>query len=250
MNIAVIQARMGSSRLPGKMMLPLDCEPVITRVIDRVAHAESIDRVVLATTDRTADDILEIYGETAGASVYRGSEEDVLGRMYAAASTYDPDVVVRIAGDRPVVPVAAIDAVVEEVADGVEYASNVLERSFPRGFEVEAFTYDSFATVNEQATDPYEREHVTPYYREHPERFAAVNVTSDAVFEAEQCHDRTDLRLTLDEALDYELLKRVYEGVPFEDILPVTTAIEYVDDHDLTTINADVAQKNWRQQDD
>lgn len=247
MNVAVIQARMGSSRLPGKMMLPLGGDFTIQRVVERVSAASEIDKVVVATTNATRDDILDRYASRAGASVFRGSEDDVLDRMYAAASTYDPEIVVRVAGDRPLLPVKCIEAVVRAIqTSDAEYASNVLNRSFPLGFEAEAFTYESFGTVNDRSTKPSQREHVTPYYREHPEMFEAMNISSASVFDRRQFQDRTDLRLTLDEADDYELLRTVYEEAPISDILSATEAIKYIDDNNLATLNDHVRQEQWK----
>lgn len=242
--VGIIQARMGSSRLPGKMMLPLAGEHTITRVVERAAAAERLDEVVVATSQTRADNILERYAERAGAAVVRGSEDDVLGRVFEAATEHDADVVVRLTGDCPLLPPDVIDAVVEalETTDD-KYAASVLERTFPRGFGAEAFTYDSFVDVQQSATAAYEREHVTPYYRENDGQFTRVSVTSEAVFDAEFLQDRTDLRLTLDEADDYELLKKVYSGVAFDDILPIREAIRYIDDQDLQAVNAHVTQR-------
>lgn len=245
MILAVIQARLASTRLPGKMMFPLADAPVLNRVVRRVAAAESIDDVVVATTSADHDDVLARSVQKTNARVYRGSETDVLGRMYGAAVEYDPTVVVRIAGDRPLVPPACIDTVVRELeASTADYVSNVLDRTFPRGFEVEAFSFDSFRTVERCSETATQREHVTPYYRQHQDEFDCINVTSADVFDDPALQGRTELRLTLDEAPDYELLRRVYDGVTFQNILPARRAIEFVDAEGLATLNADVTQKS------
>lgn len=242
--VAVIQARMGSTRLPGKVMLPLDGEPVLAHDVQRIETATRVDETVVATSERTADDIVARYAERAGATVFRGSESDVLGRMYGAASEAGADVVVRITADCPLVAPTVIDAVVDTLStEGFDYASNTAERTFPRGLDVEAFGFDSFERVDAEATEPHHREHVTPYYREHPDVFETGNVTSEEVFEEARLVDRTDLRLTLDEADDYELLRAVYEGVPFDGVLPFGEAVGYVDEHGLGDTNATVEQK-------
>jgi spore coat polysaccharide biosynthesis protein SpsF len=107
----------------------------------------------------------------------------------------------------------------------------------------EAFTFESFKEVEEASDERHHREHVTPYYRENPDEFDLYNVTSDEVFEEEFLHDRTDLRLTLDEADDYELLRRIYEGVEYDGIIDVTDAVRYVDEKRLSEINQHVEQK-------
>lgn len=243
MNIGIIQARMGSSRLPGKMMMPLDGVPTITHMVRRVKEASSLNTVVVATSDQTQDDIIALYAQRAGAAVYRGAEDDVLGRMFEAASQHDAHNVVRLTGDCPLLSPDCIDAVVSTLTQtDADYASTVLERTFPRGFGAEAFTFSSFKHVEEHAQEPYEREHVTPYYRDGTGDFDTVGVTSDIVFDSVKYRNRTDLRLTLDEAPDYELLNTVYEGVQFDDVLPARVAIDYIDEHELADMNANVEQ--------
>lgn len=244
MHVGIVQARMGSSRLPGKMMMPLDGIPTITHVVRRVQQASALDTVIVATSDQTQDDILALYAEQAGAAVYRGDEDDVLGRMFEAASQHDPEIVVRLTGDCPLLPPDCIDTAVSTLTESsADYASTVLERTFPRGFGAEAFTFSSFEHVEASAQKPHEREHVTPYYREGTGDFDTVEITSADVFDHEEYRDRTDLRLTLDEALDYELLNRVFERVEYDEFLPSRVAIDYIDNNGLGDLNADIEQR-------
>jgi len=243
--IAAIQARMGSTRLPGKVMLPLDCTHSLRHTIDRCNTASSIDDVIVATPTGIANDIINNYSDRFSAKVFRGSESDVLGRMYSAAEVSDADVIVRITGDCPLIDPKTIDAVVRPVINGnVEYAANVIERTFPRGLDVEAFTIESFEQVEREATKPAHREHVTPYYREHPEKLDLVNITSDQVFDQPWMQNRTDLRLTLDEANDYELLRNIYKNVHYDGILDIRDAVRYIDENSLSRLNANVEQKS------
>ncbi|WP_253738136.1 cytidylyltransferase domain-containing protein [Halohasta salina] len=240
----IIQARMSSTRLPGKMMLPLDGRHVIEHVIARVAAAETVDDVVVATSTRKPDDIIATYAERSGATVFRGEEADVLGRIHAAAAREASDIIVRITGDCPLVSPACIDAVVDRLrADELDYATNIIERTFPRGLDVEAFTFDSFDVVETKTADSHHREHVTPYYRENPDQFSIGNVTADDVFQEQRLQNRTDLRLTLDEAPDYELLRTIYENSSYESFLSVVDAVEYIDEHGLSSMNRSVSQK-------
>ena len=242
--VGIIQARMGSSRLPGKVMLPLDSEHVLARDIQRIAQAKTVDEVVVATSDQKQDDIVARYAERAGADVFRGSEQNVLSRVYEAARRAEADIVVRLTGDCPLIDPETIDTVVTTLTEtGAEYAGNTVERSFPRGLDVEAFTFESFERVHEAVEKPHHREHVTPYYHEHPDRFDLVHVTSDAVFDDPKYRNRTDLRLTLDEADDYELLREVYENVASEDIIDVRDAIDCIDAHNLQRLNESIEQK-------
>jgi len=242
--VAVIQARMGSTRLPGKVLLPLDCDHVLSHDIRRVNAAESVDTVVVATSTETADDAIEQFGSIRSIDTHRGSEENVQQRLYEAASAHSADTIVRITADCPLIDPETIDTVVSRVNKGnAEYASNTLQRTFPRGLDVEAFTNESFEEVVSAATTQAEREHVTPYYRNNPDEFDLMNVTSDRVFDEEQYIDRTDLRLTLDEVADYRLLKRIYDDLKYSETIPIRKAIDHVDAEGLSELNEAVHQK-------
>lgn len=242
--VAIIQARMGSSRLPGKVLLPLDCGYVLTHDVRRVRAGDAIGEVVIATSTETADDIIEWFGAEHGFPVHRGSEENVQQRMFDAAKAHDADIVVRITADCPLIDPGTIDKVVSRVRDGdAEYASNTIRRTFPRGLDVEAFTYHSFKRVVRAANTQLEREHVTPYYAENPEEFDITHVTSDEVFDEDRYIDRSDLRLTLDEADDYRLLKRIYDEIGYNDIISIRDAIDYIDSEGLAKLNEAVQQK-------
>lgn len=242
--VAVIQARMGSTRLPGKVLLPLDCDYVLSHVVRRVSAAGTIDTVVVATSTKRADDAIEQFGSNRGNETHRGSEENVQQRLYEAVSAHDADTIVRITADCPLIDPETVDTVVSRVNEGgAEYASNTTRRTFPRGLDVEAFTYESFENVVSAATTQAEREHVTPYYRNNPDEFELVDVTSDEVFDEEQYIGRTDLRLTLDEAADYRLLKRLYDDLEYSGTIPIRKAIDHVDAEGLSDLNEDVRQK-------
>lgn len=241
---AIIQARTGSTRLPGKVMYPLDGRSVLEHVMTRTARANSVTNIIVATSVESQDDVVAQFARTLGAEVIRGSESSVLDRFARAVDEYGPDSIVRITGDCPLIDPATIDRVVEAVDDsGSDYASNISHRTFPRGLDVEAFTADSFETVVSAATTQSEQEHVTPYYRSNPDVFDTVNVTSNAVFEDERYLDRTDLRFTLDEADDYRLLNRIYDTIEYDDVLPIRNAIDLVDAEGLAEINESVSQK-------
>lgn len=243
--IAIIQARMGSTRLPGKVMLPLDGKHVLTHVVERTRASTGIDDVVVATSERKADDIVERYGNRAGASVFRGSESDVLGRIHDAARDARADIITRITADCPLISPQVIDEVVRKLVEtGADYSANTQTRTLPRGLDAEAFTSDSFDIVSKEATEPHHREHVTYFYTENPSRFECVSVGSRDIFEEEWMHGRSDLRLTLDEADDYELLREVYDKVTYEDILDIRKGVKYIDDNELFKINQHVKQKS------
>ena len=243
--IATIQARTDSTRLPGKVMYPLAGRPVLEHVIKRVSAAETVDKTVVATSTNSPNDVIEACGTRAGASVIRGSETDVLGRFERVVTQYSPDLLVRVTADCPLLSPQVLDAVVRHLQrSGADYSSNVLERTFPRGLDVEAFTAESFATVTSEATEPHHREHVTPYYHEQASQFSHVAVTASEVFSEDWLRNRTDIRLTLDEPGDYELIRRVYAEVPHDGLLNIREAIRYIDENSLSELNAHIEQKS------
>lgn len=203
---AIIQTRMGSTRLPGKVMMNLCGKPVIHHVIERVLMSAHIDEVVIATTVETGDEVIvrAVDGYHPRVKVFRGSAEDVLDRYYQSAKRAGADIVVRITSDCPLIDPVTSDSVIEHFLNGnFEYASNIGERSFPRGLDTEVFSFSALETAWKEAKKSEEREHVTPFIRNHPERFAAFNLASPT--------DHSGYRWTLDTAEDWILILKVYE---------------------------------------
>lgn len=245
MNLAIIQARTGSTRLPGKVMYPLDGKPALEHVVRRTAYADNVSNVVVATSRKPQDDVIAQYAPRFGVDVIRGSESNVLQRFEQAVEQYKPDIVLRITGDCPLISPQFIDASIGHIKSGNgEYVTTGLDRTFPRGITCEAFTADSFELVCAESTEPRHHEHVTPYFREHPEVFDLYNLESSEIFEEPWLQNRTDLRLTLDEPADYQLLETVYRDVGYEEILPVAEGIRYIDDNGLAGVNGHVEQKS------
>jgi spore coat polysaccharide biosynthesis protein SpsF len=234
---------MGSTRLPGKVMLSLDGSSVLTHVIRRARAADAVDRVVVATTFHPPDDIVARYAEREGAGVFRGSEDDVLGRLRRAAKEYDAEIVVRLTADNPFVEPKLISAIIRRVRSGVDYASNKVERTWPIGVDAEAFTPNSFDQVATEGREAHHREHVTPYYHENPDIFDLQNVTVEDVYGERPFEAGPELRLTLDEVSDYELYRHVYEAIEFCEIIDVRDAVRYIVENDLGSMNTDVQQK-------
>lgn len=241
---AVIQARMGSSRLPGKVHLPLDQRPVLEHDIRRAMAADAVDAVVVATTFHRRDDLIARTAESLGAQVYRGSEDDVLGRMWLAANEVDATTVVRLTGDNPFVPPQLISETARLVATKqFDYASNKIDRTWPIGADAEAFSFESFTRVEEFAKEPHHREHVTPYYHDHDDKFKMKNVTVGDVYDNRSLGAGTELRLTLDETDDYLLFSRIYDEVEYDSIIDIHDVVDYIDQNNLQTENADVNQR-------
>lgn len=164
--LAIIQARMSSSRLPGKVLMDIGGMPAILFMVERVRRARLIDRIVVATSEEASDDPLAAALGGAGVSVFRGPLEDVLARFVGAARQEDADQVVRLTGDCPLIEPTVIDAVVALLTDqGLDYASNVDPPTLPDGLDVEAFTREALERASVEATLLSEREHVTPWLR-------------------------------------------------------------------------------------
>lgn len=226
MILAILQARMSSTRLPGKVMRPLAGEPMIGRQIERLRRAASLDRLVVATSVGSEDDPLARYCEGAGVEVFRGALEDVLGRFAAAVQAFGPaQTLVRLTADCPLADPAVVDEVVRtHLESGADYTSNVLpNRTFPKGLDVEAVRAEALLTAAREASDPYEREHVTPFLYRRPERFRIASV--------ERSPSLADLRWTVDTPEDYAFVSRVYDALyaanpafTSEDVLRLTRA--------------------------
>lgn len=209
--VAVVQARLGSTRLPGKVLLPLAGQPLLIRVMRRAARALSVDDIVVATTTLPQDDRIVELAEGQGWPVVRGSEMDLLERYIQAARSHRADRVVRITSDCPLIDPALIDDVAAALeGEAGDYASNTLEpRTYPRGLDVEVMTRDALEAADREDHDPASREHATPFIRRDPERFRLVRVVG--------IRDESAHRWTVDTPQDYELVRRLYEVLGRDD---------------------------------
>jgi spore coat polysaccharide biosynthesis protein SpsF (cytidylyltransferase family) len=204
---AVIQARMGSTRFPGKVLADLEGRPVLAHVIDRVARARSVDRVVVATTVDPADDEVAALAQRCGTMVTRGPEDDVLTRFVMAADQCNADIIVRVTADCPLTDPDVIDAVVRARAQQrADYASNVDPPTFPDGYDVEVLTAACLARLDGEATLAHEREHVTARIRERGDLFTTTNVAYH--------RDVSQLRLTVDVPADLDRVAAVLAALP------------------------------------
>lgn len=200
--VAIIQARMGSTRLPGKMLMEIGGKPVIELVYDRVLSAKRINQVWLATTSNAEDDVLASWALSHQLATFRGSSDDVLDRYYQAALTAKADIIVRITGDCPLHDSQIIDTVVgEHVRSKNDYTSNVHPATYPDGLDVEVVSFPALKKAWQEAQLASEREHVTPYIWKHPELFKLGNVVSAV--------DQSRYRLTLDTPEDLEVISHI-----------------------------------------
>jgi spore coat polysaccharide biosynthesis protein SpsF (cytidylyltransferase family) len=207
MNIVVItQARVGSTRLPGKIMKKILGKTVLIHDLDRIKEMKTINKIVVATTDLEEDDIIvkEVKGYDGDIGIYRGSESDVLDRYYKAAKEFNADVIVRITSDCPLIDPNVSDLVVETfLKNDCDYCCNTLPRTFPHGLDTEVFSFYALEQAWEEAKSPYEREHVTPYIRENTTKLRGINVKNN--------EDLTHLRWTLDYPEDFEFITEIYK---------------------------------------
>ncbi|OIQ04886.1 MAG: acylneuraminate cytidylyltransferase [Candidatus Altarchaeum sp. CG12_big_fil_rev_8_21_14_0_65_33_22] len=206
--VAIIQARMGSTRLHGKVLKDVSGKPLLWHVINRVKKSKLIDQIVLATTNKKEDlKLIEIASET-GIESYAGSEEDVLNRYFQAATKYKADIIVRITSDCPLIDPRIIDEVIKHfLRDNFDYVTNTIRYPYPDGLDVEVFSYDSLKKAWFEAEIPSEREHVTPYIRNHIELFKIENHENDEYI------SNMNLRWTVDEERDLEFVREIYKSL-------------------------------------
>lgn len=200
---AIIQARCGSTRFPNKVFADINGKPLIWHVVNRLTYAETIDKIIVATTTNEKDDKIEAWCNENGIACFRGNETDVLDRYYSASLRFPSDVVVRITADDPFKEPSVIDAVVSKlVNEGYDHVTNNLPPTWPEGLDCEAFTFAALKKSQESANDPFEREHVTQYIYHNPDKFKIANYSSE--------RDLSYLRWTIDNELDYEMVKVIY----------------------------------------
>lgn len=241
--VAIIEARMSSTRLPGKIMRPILGRPMLGLLIERVSAADQVDQVVVATTTNPADDRIETLAGTLGVGCYRGSEEDVLNRVLEAAHAFSADLIVEVTGDCPLIDPAVIDTVISAYhAHDCDYASNILRRTFPRGMDVQVFPTRVLGEVADLTRDPVDHEHVSLYIYEHPERFLLWNVESSL--------DPSwwDLRLTVDTPEDFQLIEEIFTRLyPGKRLFSLQDVIHLLTKYPrLREINAHIDQKRVR----
>jgi spore coat polysaccharide biosynthesis protein SpsF len=233
--VAIIQTRMGSTRLPGKVLKDLGGKTVLGRVVERLQGCRAIDELLIATTDHPADDAIIAECRKISVAVSRGDQDDVLDRYFRAAQLAKAEVIVRITSDCPLIDPEVTDKTVTAFLHAKpDYASNVLTRTYPRGLDTEVFSFDALGHAWQHARKPYEREHVTPYIVENPTTFKLLSVTGDA--------DHSDHRWTVDTEQDLDFVQAVYSRLPavfsWKDVLDLIEREPILED-----LNRSVRQK-------
>lgn len=203
MILAVIQARMSSTRLPGKVLKDVLGEPMVIRQLERISRSKMIDQIVVATSTESSDDPLAEAVTSAGYQVFRGSLDDVLSRFQTLRKDFNPTHIVRLTADCPLTDPAVIDGIIEQhVETQVDYTSNVISRTFPRGLDAEVFTVAALDRLSELELSDDEHEHVTLGFYKRPGEFTLTNFAGTA--------DNSHLRWTVDNPEDYDFALWVY----------------------------------------
>lgn len=244
--VAIIQARMGSTRLPGKVMKMLQDKTVLGHVITRVKACPLLDEVIVATTELTMDDVIVEESKKYGASFFRGSESDVLSRYYYAAKENCADIVVRVTSDCPLFDPDILTAMLriffEKLAHSeyIDYLSNGIKRTFPRGLDASIMTFSALERAFHEAAAKYEREHVTAYIYNHPEIFRIEIFT--------KTEDLSFHRWTLDTEEDFELISLIYQELYQKDkIFSTQLVLDLLKKSpEMVLINSEVKQKGLR----
>ncbi|MFO7975140.1 MAG: glycosyltransferase family protein [Candidatus Hydrogenedentota bacterium] len=243
--VGIVQARMGSTRLPGKVLADIAGKPMLGRVIERLGHAGSVDEVVIATTPNDRDRPIAEMAARCGCRCYKGDEEDVLARYLRAAEESDADIIVRVTSDCPLIDPAQVDETVSlYFHENADYAANgCIAYLLPRGSEVEVFAAAALRGIEPQATKRYERVHVTPYFYRHPEKFRI------AFLEAQGPYRRPDLRVCVDTQEDLDLVRAVYERLDRgSNDFSILDVIKLLDSKPrLKALNAHIHQKKLQE---
>jgi spore coat polysaccharide biosynthesis protein SpsF len=241
--VAIIQARMGSSRMPGKILMDIAGLPMLTRVVERTRYASTIDEVVVATTIDEEDNAVVKFCQDRGYAYIRGDNDDVLSRYMKAAQAFNADIIVRITADCPLMDPDVIDRTVKvflsaypEAQFGTNRGLNQIKRTYPIGMDVEVMTFDALETAFREAKEPYQREHVTPFLYETVGRFEKTSIDANGEY--------GDQRWAVDTPEDLTFVREIYarlddlENFHFEDVISLLER-----EPNLLEINAQIEQK-------
>jgi len=237
---AIVQTRMGSTRLPGKVLMDIGGKTMLARVVERIRRCPLVDEVVIATSTESRDDAVAQACRNTGITCVRGSESDVLDRYRQAAEESRADAAIRITSDCPLFDPALLHQVIQAFfSSHADYASNFLDRRYPRGLECEVFSRAVLERASREAKQSYEREHVTPYIFEHPELFRHAAVTNDS--------DLSSYRWTVDTLHDLEFVRAVYERLGQDGAFGWQDVLRLVErEPELSAINQSIVQKDYR----
>ena len=231
---------MGSERLPGKVLLDIEGQSMLERVVRRVQQSRLVAKVVVATSTNPADQVIADAAEELGVGVCRGNEDDVLDRFHDAADSYEADVIVRVSADSPFVDAAVTDAAIAAYLSAqppVDYASNKLSPTFPLGLDVEVFSREALERTWRETTESFQRAHVTLYIYENPSRFRLLPVTHE--------RDLHSMRWTVDNPEDLEFARQVYKRLDGRNDFSWYDVVKIIEDEpELANINSHLRPKH------
>ncbi|SHI40843.1 spore coat polysaccharide biosynthesis protein SpsF [Clostridium cavendishii DSM 21758] len=241
MNIAIIQAHMGSTRLPGKIMKKMCDKEVLVHVYERCKRSKKLDKIIIATSTNKENDEIETLCEKYNIECFRGSEDDVLDRYYKCAKKYNPKIIVRITSDCPLLEPKLIDYWVENLEkDELEFVEE--EKEIFIGFGLDIFTMEALEKLKKKSTEAKQKEHVIGYYLEHKNEFTNKKYP----LKDNLNYLYRPYRLTLDTSEDYELIKKIYEKFYKHGFVNLEEVIKYIDkDETLLNINKNIKQKKY-----
>jgi spore coat polysaccharide biosynthesis protein SpsF len=233
MILAILQARMSSTRLPNKVLRPIIGRPMLGWQIDRIKRSRAIDRLVVATSEDPSDDAIQAFCDGNGVACYRGALYDVLARFHGAAQAFGPaENIIRLTGDCPLIDWTIIDAAVDlQKREGSDLAGNGILRTYPDGLDVEVVAFSALDRAYRESTDAASREHVTQYIYRHPEKFRLAHLT--------QTPDLGQLRWTVDTPADFEMVEKVFAGLArFDNNFLQQDVLDFLDGHpEIVAIN-------------
>lgn len=202
--VAIIQARLGSTRLPGKTLMVIEGDSLLGHLVRRVKASKYVNSIIIATTTKEEDNAIVSFARNNNLEFYRGSEDDVLDRFYKTAIKYDVETIVRVTPDCPLLDPKIMDLVISQYIGGnYDFVCNTMPSTYPDGLDTEVFSFKTLERVWNEAKKPSEREHVTPYIYSHPELFKIYNCTNHI--------NTSGMRWVVDEAADYKFIAEVYK---------------------------------------
>lgn len=240
--VCLVQARVGSTRLPGKILKEICGKTILHHEIDRLKKCKEIDEIVIATTDKEDDDKIVNEAKKLSVKYFRGSENDVLSRFYYAAKENNADIIVRVTSDCPCIDFEILDKMLiyfkEKYKEKqVDYLSNTIKRTYPRGYDIEIFTFSALEKSYINAKKEYEREHVTPYIYDKTNNFLKLPF--------ENKEDYSEYRVTLDTIEDFIVIKNIFENLYYKNpYFKLNDVVQYLNNNlHIVDINKHIEQK-------
>lgn len=238
---AIVEARMSSSRLAGKVLMPIGSKNSLEHIYDRLSKVLEISEICIATTENQSDDIIENWGSIRGLPIYRGSENDVLSRVLGAADMLSAEIIVEVTGDCPFVDPLMVDQYIEILKDNdLDYVSNNIVSTYPDGFDIQVFLTEALRKSSGLASTREEREHVTMHIRQNPQIFKTLNIV------APKPYRYPEISVTLDTKEDLEVLRLIAENFKDIDLPSHTQIIDYLlANPEICEINSGIERKGF-----